>query len=190
MTTSFLTPSELAGIGFKACGDNVLISRRASIYAPHNIGLGHHVRIDDFCILSGGDFIRLGNYIHIAAYSAIYGGGGVEMGDFSGLSSRVIVYSESDDYTGRSLTNPMVPRKYKPNILSAPVIIGRHCIVGTGSTILPGVNVGEGTAIGAHSLVMKDCEEWKVLFGSPAKVIRNRRRDLLQLEAQFLAENS
>lgn len=57
MKTSFYTHDELAEIGFKSCGKNVLISRKASIYSPAKIEIGDNVRIDDFCILSGVIFI-------------------------------------------------------------------------------------------------------------------------------------
>ncbi len=109
MATSFLSREELMEIGFKSIGENVLLSRKASIYGPENIEIGNNVRIDDFCILTGK--IKLGSYIHIAAYSALFGGEeGIIMEDFSGLSSRVSVYAISDDYSGESLTNPMIPK--------------------------------------------------------------------------------
>ena len=89
-------------------GGGTFISRKASIYGAENMIIGSHVRIDDFCILSGQ--IELGDYIHIAAYSALYGGEkGIFIGDFANLSSRVSVYSVSDDYSGETMTNPMIP---------------------------------------------------------------------------------
>ena len=51
--TSFYTEEELKGLGFRHIGNGVCISRKASIYGAQNISLGDHVRIDDFCILSG-----------------------------------------------------------------------------------------------------------------------------------------
>ena len=43
---------ELIEMGIK-CGDNCLISKKASIYSPTTIEFGNDVRVDDFCILSG-----------------------------------------------------------------------------------------------------------------------------------------
>lgn len=58
--------------------------------------------------------IEIGSCVHIAAYSAIYGGDkGVYIYDYANLSSRVSVYSVSDDYSGNSMTNPMIPDVYK-----------------------------------------------------------------------------
>lgn len=74
---NFYSIKELKELGFKDIGDNVLISRKASIYSPENIKLGNHVRIDDFTILSGN--IIIGNYVHISAYVALYGRFGIEI---------------------------------------------------------------------------------------------------------------
>jgi acetyltransferase-like isoleucine patch superfamily enzyme len=185
--SSYYAESELAQLGFRQLGANVLISRFARIYSPETISVGNHVRIDDFCVLSGGAGIVLGNYVHVAAFCALYGAASIVLEDFSGLSARVTVYTASDDYSGKSLTNPTVPARFKPLGERAPVLIKRHAIVGTNSTIMPGVTIGEGAAVGAHSFVTKDCQEWGVYFGSPAKRIGARSRDLLELERQFLS---
>ena len=177
--TSFYTPEELAALGLKAYGRDVCISRKASIYGAEHISLGDHVRIDDFCLLSGQ--ITLGSYIHLAAGVLLFAGdAGISIGDYSTLSSRCAVYALTDDYSGAAMTNPTVPEAYT-HVTRQPVTIGRHVIVGTGSTILPGVNVGEGCAVGAMSLLSRDCEPWGVYHGIPAGRRRERSRDLLSL---------
>jgi len=178
--TSFYTPEELAEIGFAKVGKNVLISRKASIYSPELIEIEDNVRIDDFCILSGK--IRLGNYIHIAAGCYLFAGSyGIEMEDFSGLSSRVVVYAVTDDYSGKYLTNPTVPSEYR-NVVGGKVHLGRYVNVGTGTTILPGVIIGEGSVIGAMSLVERSVELWGIYMGIPVRRIKHRDKTLLELE--------
>ncbi len=189
MSNSFYSQEELNNLGFKSVGNNVLISRKASIYNAEAISIESNVRIDDFCIISGGAGIEIGNYVHISAYVALYGGAGIVIGDFAGLSARATIFTESDDYSGRSLTNPMIPGKYKPGLHKAKVVLNKHVIVGVNSTILPGVTIQEGVAVGAHSLVTKNCEPWSIYFGCPAKKIKVRKKDLLKLEEQFLAES-
>jgi galactoside O-acetyltransferase len=184
---AFYSQNELQKIGFKAFGKNVLISNKASIYKPETISLGDNVRIDDFSVLVGGVGIEIGNYVHIACFCALYGGSGIIMEDFSGLSSRVTIYSESDDYSGSSLTNPTIPLLYKPKYQKGKVILKKHTIVGVNSTILPGVLVEEGAAIGAYCFVTKSCEPWSIYFGIPAKKLKNRNIKLLELEANFLS---
>jgi acetyltransferase-like isoleucine patch superfamily enzyme len=180
-----LKPDKLADIGFAAVGANVLISDRASIYGAERIRIGDNVRIDDFCILSAGEGgITIGSHVHIAAYSSIIGAGEVHIHDFANISSRVSIYSSSDDYSGASMTNPMVPDRFK-NVDHRPVTIGRHVIVGCGSVVLPGVTLNEGAAVGALSLVTKDCDAFTIYAGSPLRRLGARQRDLLELENEF-----
>jgi galactoside O-acetyltransferase len=177
---SFYNEKELESIGFLSVGKNVLISRKASFYGVENISIGNNVRIDDFCILSGK--IHLGSNIHISAYTALYGGKtGIELKDYSGVSSRCAIYAESDDYSGVALTNPMVPDKYR-NIIKGKVVLEKHVIIGTGSTILPNVIIGEGASVGSMSLVNKSLEDWGVYVGIPCKRIKERDRKLLEYE--------
>jgi len=184
--TSFYNVEELSKLGFAKVGINVLISRKASIYGAENMSIGSNVRIDDFCILSGK--ITIGNYIHIAAYSALYGGScGILIDDFSNISSRVSVYAVSDDYSGESMTNPMIPNKYK-KILEQRVEIQKHVIIGSGSVILPGCVLNIGSSFGALTLINKDSEEWSVNAGIPFKKIKERSRHILELEKELLKE--
>ncbi len=183
---SFYNQIELEQLGFKSLGENVLLSKKASIYNATNIELGSNVRIDDFCILSAGkDGIVIGNHVHVACYSSLIGDGKIEMKDFSGLSSRVSIYSSNDDYSGAFLTNPCVPDEFT-NVSSAPVSLEKHVIIGCGTIILPGVNVGEGSAIGAQSLVSKSCEANYIYAGSPLKKLKIRKNGYRALEKSLL----
>ena len=177
-------------MGFASVGENTFLSDRASFYNCPNIVIGNNVRIDDYCVLAAGEGgILIGNYVHIAVGSSLIGAGKITMLDFSGLSSRVSIYSSSDDYSGTTMTNPMVPAEYT-GVINADVLVGRHVIVGSGSVILPGVTLEEGVAIGALSLVQKNCKDFGIYFGSPAKLIKERKRDLLELEKTFLSSIS
>jgi acetyltransferase-like isoleucine patch superfamily enzyme len=57
------------------------------------------------------------------------------------------------------------------------VILKQNCRIGSHSTILPGVSIGENSIIGAHSLVNKDIPDNVVAFGVPAKVVRKLNND-------------
>lgn len=185
----FYVSAELRQFGFRAVGDDVQISRNCTIIGMENIEIGNHVRIDGYCSLfaTGSGWIRLGSYIHIGSYCSLSGGNGITMGDFSGLSQGVRVYSRTDDYSGTWLTNPTVPARYT-GVIGGPVTIGRHVVIGAGSVILPNIEIGEGAAVGALSLVRKSLEPWGIYFGSPAKRIKSRSRQLLQVEMQLAQE--
>lgn len=186
MITSFYSKKEIADLGFKSYGENIQISRKASIYGAENMVIGNNVRVDDFCVLSGN--VILGDYIHIAVYSALFGGKvGIEMEDFSGLSSRCIIYAQSDDYSGKTLTNPTVPEEYV-ELIEGRVVLRKHVIIGSGTTILPGVEIGEGSAVGSMSLVNKTLGEWGIYAGIPCQYKKERSKKLLELEKEFLSE--
>ena len=108
------------------------------------------------------------------------------MSDFCNISSRVAIYSSNDDYSGATMTNPTLPDKFK-NVAYADVFLGKHVIVGCGSIILPGVTLEEGAAVGALSLVSRNCMAFGIYAGNPARRIKERKRDLLALERQFSA---
>lgn len=180
-----LTREQIEGMGFSYVGENSRLSDKASYYNCGNIVIGDNVRIDDFCVLSAGNGgIEIGSYIHIAVYSSLIGAGKIILSDFSNISSRVSIYSSNDDYSGSSMTNPMVPEEYT-NVTHADVTVERHVIIGSGSVVLPGVILEEGVAIGALSLVSKNCQAFGIYSGVPAKRIKERCKNFLALEEKF-----
>jgi acetyltransferase-like isoleucine patch superfamily enzyme len=181
---AFLSAEELKKIPFKKIGINVKISVDARIYNPEQIEIGDNSRIDDFCVLSGK--IIIGKYVHIAPACILAGSvAGIYIEDFANFSYQITVFSRSDDYHGDSMTNATVPEQYK-KVTDKPVTIGRHVIIGAGSTIFLGVNLGEGCAIGAMSMINKSTDPWKIYAGSPARLIKDRSTNLLALEKDFL----
>ena len=181
--TSFYTKEELAQLGLKTYGQNVSVSRNCRIYSPENVSLGDNVRIDDFCVLSGN--ITVGNFVHIATATLLFAGEyGIILEDFSGLSSRCAVYALSDDYCGEGMTNPTVPDKFR-KVYGGKVIIGRHALIGSGSTVLPGIEIGEGSSVGAMALVTRNIAPWTVYIGSPASKLKDRNKKILELEKEL-----
>ena len=181
---AFYTPESLKEMNFKSVGKNVKVSDKASIYNCNQIEIGDNSRIDDFCVLSGK--ISIGRNVHIAVFCNVAGGEkGIIFEDFAGLAYGCHVFTQSDDYSGRTLTNPTVPDIYKREI-KMPVVIGRHSIVGTNSIIMPGVNLAEGTSVGALSMITTSTQEWSLYLGRPAKRMSSRRRDLLELEDKYI----
>jgi acetyltransferase-like isoleucine patch superfamily enzyme len=173
---------------FLKIGADVQIFDKAIIVNSEQIELGDVVKIDDFSFVCGGSITKIGSFVHIGPFSAVVGGGELIMEDFSGLSSGVRVHTGTDDFSGNSLVNPTVPAKYRQPIRSF-VKICKHATVGSGSTVLPGVTIGEGAVVGANSLVTKDCDPWTVYIGSPARPLKSRPSEtILKLEAQLRAD--
>ncbi len=181
---SYYSQKELKSMNFKYLGKNVKISTKASIYDCKKFEIGNNSRIDDFCVISGK--ISIGHNVHVAPFCLLAGGKeGIILEDFSGLAYHVQVFTQSDDYSGNTLTNPTIPEEFKKEF-KQKIIIDRHVIVGAGSLIMPGVVLAEGTAIGALSVVRKDTEAWNIYLGNPAKKIKKRKKDLLELEKEYL----
>lgn len=173
---------ELRTFGFKAVGENVRISKLATVVGPERIEIDDHVRIDAFtAIIVASGWLKLGSYIHICTGCLIGARGGVEMGDFAGLSHGSKILSASDDFSGRHLTNSLVPAELT-SVTAEPVRIGRHVAIGADVLILPGVEIGEGAGIGCKSLINRDVPAWEIHCGSPARKLGDRSRRLLALE--------
>jgi len=183
----YLVSEELRELGCRAVGEDVRVHSTCVMVGLENISFGRHVRVDAFCSLIAGDgHIVLGNRVHIASYALLSGGGGIELADFSGLSHGVKLYTRSDDYSGKTLTNPTVPAEYL-GVTEGPIRLGRHVIVGAETVVLPGCEIGDGSSVGAMSLVRSSLPGWGVYFGIPARRLQERSRDLLEGEARLLA---
>lgn len=183
---AYLSQDEIHNLGFGKVGCNVLISNKASFYNCGKIEIGDNVRIDDFCVISAGEGgVYIGSYIHIAVFCSIIGAGKVSISNYANLSSRVSIYSSNDDYSGHYMTNPLVPIEFT-NVSSGSVFIGKHVIIGSGSIVLPNVVINEGAVVGALTLIKDTCKEFTVYTGVPAKAKKERSRDLLKVEEQFI----
>lgn len=180
----YLSREEVLALGFASVGEDVQISNKACFYGASKMRIGNHVRIDDFCLFVGN--ITLGNYIHIAAFTNIHASeGSFTMEDYTGLSSGVTVYAASDDYSGNYMTNPTIPSEFVHTIAS-DIVVGKHVVVGTGSTILPGAIIPEGVSIGAMTLVRGELQPWSIYVGTPCRKIADRSRRCEELEKQML----
>lgn len=181
---AYYTNEQLKQLGFKYIGNNVKISDKASIYNHEEIEIGDNSRIDDFCVISGK--IKIGRNVHITPTCLVAGGiKGIVFEDFTTLAYGVKVFTQSDDYSGETMVNSTVPKDYK-NEFMKEVIIKKQSIVGASSIIMPGVILEEGTSVGAMSLVLETTIPWGIYIGIPAKRLKDRKKDLLELEKQYL----
>lgn len=167
---------------------NYKIYDTAKIINRCNLTIGIHSQIDDFVFLNAGQETKIGQFVHIASFCSIIGGGKFYMDDFSGLSAGCRIVTGSDDFLGGGLTNPTVPSKYT-NVTVSFIEIHRHAILGTNVTVLPGVTIGEGAAVGAGCIVRKNLEPWTIYAGIDCKPIKLRKKEkILALEQQLLSE--
>ncbi|MEE4659589.1 MAG: acyltransferase [Halieaceae bacterium] len=185
----YYTEGDLESVGFRSLGENVRIAKNTTIVGVQNITIGSNVRIDGYSTIIAGDsgWLRVGSYVHIGGYCYLSAGDGIGLDDFSGLSQGVRIYSRTDDYSGEYLTNPTVPEQYT-GVRRGAVELGRHVIVGSGTVILPALTLGEGSAVGALSLVTKSLDPWCVFSGRPARRLKTRSKRILELEKKLKNE--
>lgn len=182
---AFLTDDQIVSLGFKSIGNNVSLSDKVSFHGCENIEIGSNTRIDDFCVISAGKGgIYIGKNVHIATHSILIGKAQIFLSDYCNLSSRVAIYSSSDDFSGNYMTNPTIPEIFT-GVKNQSVVLGKHVVIGTGSTILPGCELMEGVAIGAMSLVNQNCDAFLIYAGNPLRIIRERSKNLKKLETEF-----
>lgn len=94
----------------------------------------------------------LGEHVDIGAFTLVLAHNGVVIEDDVQIGSHCAILSKST-----------IDKK------DGPIIIKQGAKIGTHSTIMPGVTIGEGAIVGAHSFVNKDVPAGKVVFGVPAR---------------------
>jgi len=113
--------------------------------------------------------MHIGSGTWIGQQVFIHSAGGVEIGNNVGLGPGVkILTSYHDD------SNPGAPIMDGP-LHFAEVVIGDGSDIGVGAVILPGVHLGMGVLVGAGAVVTRDHDNFAVVAGVPARLIRTRK---------------
>jgi len=146
-----------------------------------DVKLGKNVCIRDFTNLYGceiGDDVRIGTFVEIQK--------GVKIGSRCKISSHTFICEgvtlEDDIFIGHNVvfTNDRYPRataddgqlQTEADWICIRTLIKRGASIGSGTTLLCGITVGEGAMIGAGSVVTKDVPPGTVVAGNPARVIQ------------------
>jgi len=87
----------------------------------------------------------------------------VKIGAFTQLGPAVQLYTA---------THPLNALERRKREYGKPIQIGADCWIGGGTIVLPGVNIGDRSVIGAGSVVTRDIPSGVVAVGSPCRVVR------------------
>ena len=146
-----------------------------------DVKLGKNVKIYEFVNLYGceiGDDSKIGTFVEIQK--------GVKVGRNVKISTHTFICEgvtiEDDVFVGHSVSfiNDKYPRatnkegslQTEKDWKVVPTIVKHHASIGTGSTILCGLTIGEHAIVGAGSVVTKDVPAATIVAGNPARVIR------------------
>jgi len=149
-----------------------------------NIKFGKYIIIDSFVLIQAKQTITIGDHVHIPSFSSISGGGTLVMEEYSGLSSGVRIFTGSDDYKGWGFGNPTIDKKFR-NVTNGEVLVKKFAIIGANTVILPNVEIGEGAAVGAGSVVTKSLEPWGIYIGN-RKIGERNREEVVNNFNEFL----
>lgn len=144
------------GEGF-TLGRNCRIEVESSHWKPNeekiSLIIGNNVRINDYCHITSGESVVIEDDVLIA--------------------SRVYISDLSHGAYGKNGIHhsPLVPPNDRP-FIGYPVHIKHNVWLGEGVCVLPGVTIGEGTIVGANSVVSRSLPSYTVAAGIPAKVIK------------------
>lgn len=130
---------------FKYCGKNVSISHKATIVSHTN-------------------FI-IGNESLVAEYTQIFAGFGVTVGERTMISSGCGISSINHEILSTH-------RRASQNGDSKPVKIGNNVWIGMNVCVLPGVEIGDNSIVGAGSVVTKNIPSNEIWVGNPARFVQ------------------
>jgi acetyltransferase-like isoleucine patch superfamily enzyme len=146
-----------------------------------NVKLGKDVKIFDFVNLYGceiGDGSKIGTFVEIQKGAKI--GKNVKVSTHTFICEGVTI--EDEVFVGHNVSfiNDKYPRSTNPDggmqteadWKVVPTVVKRRASIGTSTTILCGVTIGENAIVGAGSVVTKDVPANSVVAGNPARVIR------------------
>lgn len=138
---------------------------------------GFNCRLDAFPaenskkIITIGKNVQINDYVHIAAIESVM------IGDNVLIASKVFISDHNHgNYSEEKQDSPKTKPSERP-LYSKPIVIEKNVWLGEFVCVLPGVKIGEGSIVGAMSVVNKDIPPYSISVGVPARVIKKYNFD-------------
>lgn len=125
------------------------------------LGFGDRTSIYDSTVVLGD--VKVGHDTWIGPFVVLDGSGGLAIGSHCSISSGVQIYSH--DTVAWAVSGGKAPYCH------APTVVGDRCYIGPHTVIAMGVRIGEGSIIGARSLVLEDVPPFSKAYGTPCRVV-------------------
>jgi len=144
---------------------------RALIYSIFMSGVGRRTYISRGVVILSPRNVKIGTDVTINVGCRLDGNGGLDIGSFSMFGTNVTILT-----AGHKFENIDVPMKQQGN-WTKKTIVGNDVWIGSNAVIMPGVVLGDGSIIGANSVVTKNVKQLNIVAGIPAKVIGVRGKN-------------
>ena len=171
----------------KYLGRNVIIGRSVRIRKPHLVEIDDNSIIDDFTYISTP--AKIGKNCHIGANVTINGGASkITIKNFVDIGANTVISTASTNFINPSISSAAIPKKYQFGTIVEQVKIDNYAVIGSSSVILPGVNLPEGFACGAMTLLKKkNYEKWCLYAGYNADFIlkRDKKKFLKKIKKYY-----
>ena len=142
---------------------------QSGIHLADNVSIGAYSIIRASSATHVGQGLQMGRNSSCDAYSFFGAGGLIWIGEDVIMGQHVSFHAETHNFE-----NPEVDIR-RQGITPLPITIEDNCWVGANVTFLGGVRIGQGSIVGAGSLVRAgDYPAYSVLAGVPARLIRSR----------------
>lgn len=125
------------------------------------LGFGEGTSIYDSSLVLGD--VKVGKKTWIGPFTVLDGSGGLTIGDHCSISAGVHLYTH--DTVRHALSGG------ERDIDRRPTEIGSRCYIGPNTVVAKGVSIGDGSVIGANSLVLEDIPAGSRAYGTPCKVV-------------------
>lgn len=161
---------EFHAASLRACPASVIWEPGALIFHPENVTLGERVYVGHHAILKGyyTNQLVIGDDCWIGQGAFLHAGGGIAIGRRVGVGPNVTILTSQHRDPGRE--RPIMDGELD----FAPVEIGDGSDLGAGAIVLPGVRLGVGVQVGAGAVVTQSFDDYAVVVGNPARLLRMR----------------
>ncbi len=159
---------------FRSCGKNVNISQGCVFREFKNISIGDNVGFGQGCQVyasgGGGENIEIGNDTGFNSNVMINAdlGGNVIIGEKCSIGPNVVMRASNHSFADKTI--PIQDQGHIPGVIT----INDGVWIGANAVIVPNVKIGKGVIVGAGAVVTKNVDEFTVVGGVPAKMIKIR----------------
>lgn len=160
---------KLKKIKFKEMGKNIEIAHNFKFIYPENITIMEHTYIGPNCTI----------YAHAEIF--------ISRGTIIGPN--LTIYSANHNFSENATSIP-----YDKKLNKSEICIGENVWIGGNVILLPNTKIGEGSIIGAGSVIAKEIPPFSIVVGNPAKIIGQRNitkyKELKEADLIYMKEKN